>query len=80
MKQKNKKELLGASLLGNMLAGKKMKRAGYISENLQPNKGKGIINLDEYYDIRTHWIALYVFNNNVIYFDIFGVENIPKEI
>ena len=41
---------------------------------------KHIINLHEYYDIRTHRIALYVQNNNVIYFDSFGVEYISKEI
>ena len=39
-----------------------------------------VINLDEYSDIGTHWIALYVKNNNVTYFDSFGVEHIPKEI
>ena len=39
-----------------------------------------VINLDEYSDIRTHWIAFYVLNNNVTYFDSFGVEHIPKEI
>ena len=39
-----------------------------------------ILNLDEYSDIRTHWVALYVQNNNsVTYFDSFGVEHIPKE-
>ena len=38
-----------------------------------------VINLDEYESIRTHWIALYV-NNNVTYFDSFGVEQIPKGI
>ena len=38
-----------------------------------------VINLDEYFDIRTHWIALYALNN-VTYFDRFGVELIPKEI
>ena len=37
-----------------------------------------VINLDEYSDIGTHWVALYVQNNNVIYFDSFGVEHIPK--
>ena len=28
----------------------------------------------------THWIALHVNANNIIYFDNFGVEHIPKEI
>ena len=36
-----------------------------------------IINLNEYTDAGTHWIALYVRNNEVIYFDSFGVEYIP---
>ena len=39
-----------------------------------------MINLDEYESIGTHWIALYVNDENVIYFDSFGIENIPKEI
>ena len=38
------------------------------------------INLDEYADVGTHWIALFWNKNNVIYFDSFGVEHIPKEI
>ena len=42
--------------------------------------GAYVINLDEYSDIGTHWIALYVNSKNVIYFDSFGVEHIPKEI
>ena len=42
--------------------------------------GAYVINLDEYSDIGTHWIALYVLNNNVTYFDSFGVEHITKEI
>ena len=44
------------------------------------NDGGYIINLDEYSDIGTHWIALYVNNKTVTYFDNFGVEHIPKEI
>ena len=54
----------------------------YSRDNL-PNKIKdGVyeINLDEYSDIGTHWIALYVKNNDITYFDSFGVEHIPKEI
>ena len=42
--------------------------------------GTYVINLDEYTDVGTHWIALYVSNNGVIYFDSFGVEQILKEI
>ena len=29
--------------------------------------------------LETHWIALYVNNKTVTYFDSFGVEHIPKE-
>ena len=48
----------------------------YSRDNL-PDK---IINLDEYSDIGTHWIALYVNNKTVPYFDSSGIEHIPKEI
>ena len=40
--------------------------------------GAYVINLDEYSDIGTHWVALYVHNDDVTYFDSFGVEHIPK--
>ena len=39
-----------------------------------------VINFDEYSDIGTHSVALYVSNNDVTYFDSLGVEHIPKEI
>ena len=42
--------------------------------------GAYVINLDEYYDIGTHWIVLYVNNKTVTYFDSFGKEHIPKEV
>ena len=42
--------------------------------------GAYIINLNEFKSIETLWIALYVNNNNVTYFDSFGVQHIPKEI
>ena len=48
--------------------------------NEKIKKGAYVINLDEYFDIVTHWIALYVLNNNVTYFNNFGVEHIPKII
>ena len=53
----------------------------YSRNNLPKIKdGACVINLDEYCDIGTHWVALYTHNNNVTYFDSFGVEHIPKEI
>ena len=42
--------------------------------------GVYVINLDEYSDIGTHWVALYVQNDNFTYFDSFRVEHILKEI
>ena len=38
------------------------------------------MDIDEYTDVGTHWIALYVKNDEVIYFDSFRVEHVPKEI
>ena len=42
--------------------------------------GAYVINLDQHESIGTHWMALYVNGNNIIYFDSFQVENIPNEI
>ena len=39
-----------------------------------------IINLDWYEPVGTHWITWYVNDNNVIYFDSFRLEHIPKSI
>ena len=53
----------------------------YSGDNLPKIKGGTYaINLDEYSDIGTHWVYLHVHNNDVTYFDGFGVEHIPKEI
>ena len=53
----------------------------YSRENLQKVKDVTyIINIDEYSDIGTYWIALHLQNNNVTYFDSFRVEHIPKKI
>ena len=42
----------------------------YSRDNLPKIKdGAYVINLDEYSDIGTHWVALYVRNNDVAYFD-----------
>ena len=51
----------------------------YSIDNLPEIKdGAYIINLDEHSDIGTHWVALWVDNNSVTYFDSFEVEHIPK--
>ena len=54
----------------------------YSEDNLsvEIKDGAYIINLDKYFDTETHWVALCVSNNDVIYFDSFGVEHILKEI
>ena len=54
----------------------------FYSRDNRPDRRKDrayIITLNEYSDIGTHWIALYVLNINVTYFVSFGVEHIPKE-
>ena len=53
----------------------------YSRDNLpKVRDGAYVINLDEYSYLGTHWIALYSLNNDVTYFDNFGVEHIPKKI
>ena len=54
----------------------------YSRDNLPKiiKKGAYVINLDEYENTGTHWIALFVKSNKVIYFDSFSIEHIPKEI
>ena len=52
-------------------------------DNLPYNNIKNdayVINLDEYHNIGTYWVALYVNNKIVTYFDSFAVEHIPREI
>ena len=55
---------------------------GLYSRNNLPKVKDGtyVINLDEIKSIGTHWITLYMNGKNIIYFDSFGVEHIPKEI
>ena len=50
------------------------------NNNNNIKNGAYVINLDEYHDIGTHWVVLYVNNKTATYFDFFGVEHIPKEI
>ena len=42
--------------------------------------GAYVINLDEYANVGTHWIALFCNRNEIVYFDTFGVEHVPEEI
>ena len=54
----------------------------FILEIICPKKIKdeaNVINLHEYADVGTHWIALYALNNDVISFDSFGVEHVSKK-
>ena len=56
---------------------------GVYSRNNLPKKIKGgayVINLDEYADVGTHWIALFCNRNEIVYFDSFGVEHVLEEI
>ena len=118
---------LGASSLGNLLAGKVIVRAGsgnkkrkgivragtgkkmgflmpphpltnfeilrycqneprfngVFSKNNLPKIIKDVgyvINLDEYENVDTNWIGLFCNRNEIVYFNIFGVEHVPEEI
>ena len=56
---------------------------GVYSRDHLPKKikdGAYIINLDEYADVGTHWIALFCSRSEIVYFDSFGAENVPAEI
>ena len=47
---------------------------GAHSRNNLPDKikdGEYVVNLDQFSDIGTHWIALYPLSNSVTYFDSF---------
>ena len=53
---------------------------GVYSRNNLPKikEGACVINL-EFKSIGKHWIALYVYANDIVYFDSFVVEHIPKK-
>ena len=53
------------------------------SRNNLPKKikdGTYVINLDEYADVGTHWIALFCNRSEIVYFNSFGAEHVPEEI
>ena len=56
---------------------------GVFSRDNMPKKikdGAYVINLDEYADVGTYWIALFCRKNEIVYFDSFGVEHVSEEI
>ena len=56
---------------------------GVFSRNNLPKKikdGAYVINLDEYANVGTHWIALFFNRNEIVYFNSFGVEHVPEGI
>ena len=38
------------------------------------------INLEEYADVGTHWIALFCNRSEIVYLDSFGVEHVSEEM
>ena len=42
--------------------------------------GAYVINVDEYADVGTHWIALFCNRNEIVNFGNFDVEHIPEKI
>ena len=56
---------------------------GVSSRDNLPKKIKDeayVIDLDEYANTGTHWIALFCKKKEIIYFNSFSVEHIPEEI
>ena len=52
---------------------------GVFSRDNLPKKIKDrtcVINLDEYTDTGTHWVALFCKKNEIVYFDSFGIGNL----
>ena len=56
---------------------------GFFPRNCLPKTikdGAYVINLNEYADVGTHWIALFCNRNEIVYFNSFLVEHVPEEI
>ena len=56
---------------------------GVFSRNNLPLKitdGAYLINLDEYVDVGTHWIALFCNRNEIVYFNSFGLNMFLKKL
>ena len=51
------------------------------SRNNLPKKikdGTYVINLDEYADVGTHWIGLFCWRSQIVYFGSVSVEHVPE--
>ena len=60
---------------------KKIFNGVYSRNNLPKSKnGAYVINLDHSENTGTHWVVIFLKEDEVIYSDSFGVEYIPKEI
>ena len=56
---------------------------GVFSRDNLPKKikdGAYVINLNEYVDVGTRWIALFCNRSEIVYFASFIVEHVPEEI
>ena len=56
---------------------------GVFSRDNLPKKikdGAYLLNLDEYADVGTHWVALFCNINETVYFNSIGFEHFPEEI
>ena len=56
---------------------------GFFPRDSLPKKikdGTYVINLKEYADVGTHWIALFCNISEIVYLDSFGVEHVSEEI
>ena len=42
--------------------------------------GAYVINLDEKKSKETHWVSLLINRNTAVYFDSFGIKNIPLKV
>ena len=85
--QENKGIFNAASSFNKLLNTKVLKNEpsfnGVFSRSNLPkaiNDGAYVINLDEYADVSTHWVALFCNRNEIVYFDSFGIEHVPEEI
>ena len=42
--------------------------------------GTYVINLGEFANVGTYWVAFFCSRNEIVYFDSFGVEHVPDKI